>query len=59
MGVFAAEASLPDAGEAGEGPGLAEPWRVIGRVLPDAGDGILVTVDGDVPDARGWDHFAG
>jgi len=59
VGVFAAEASLPDAGEAGEGPGLAEPWRVIGRVLPDAGDGIRVTVDGDVPDARGWDHFAG
>ena len=36
-----------------------EPWRVIGRVLPEAGDGIRVTVDGVVPDARGWDHFAG
>ena len=57
VGVFADEASLPGAGEPGEGPGLAEPWRVIGRVLPETGDGIRVTVDGDVPDARGWDHF--
>ena len=40
------------------GDGLGEPWRVIGRVLPEAGDGIRVTVDGVVPDARGWDHFA-
>ena len=54
VGVFADEASLPDAGD-----GLDEPWRVIGRVWPEAGDGIRVTVDGQVPDARGWDHFAG
>ena len=31
---------------------------MIGRVLPQAGDGIRVTVDGVVPDAHGWDHFA-
>jgi len=54
VGVFADEASLPDAGD-----GLDEPWRVIGRVWPEAGDGTRVTVDGQVPDARGWDHFAG
>ncbi len=54
VGVFADEASLPDAGD-----GLDEPWRVIGRVWPEAGDGIRVTVDGEVPDARGWDHFGG
>ena len=54
VGVFADEASLPDAGD-----GVSEPWHVIGRVLPEAGDGIRVTVDGTVPDARGWDHFAG
>lgn len=62
VGVFADEASLPSAGEAGSpggaGDGLEEPWRVIGRVLPQAGDGIRVTVDGVVPDAHGWDHFA-
>jgi thiamine-monophosphate kinase len=52
VGVFADEGSLPEPGD-----GFAEPWRVIGRVLPDAGDGIRVTVDGVVPDARGWDHF--
>ena len=44
-------------GDAGDLP--AEPWRVIGRVLEASGDGIRVTVDGTVPDARGWDHFAG
>ena len=31
---------------------------MIGRVLPATGDGILVTVDGAVPDVHGWDHFA-
>ena len=60
VGVFADEASLPPAtSDASAGDGIREPWRVIGRVLPDAGDGIRVTVDGTVPDARGWDHFAG
>jgi len=48
-----------DADDAEVVDGIPEPWRVIGRVLPDAGDGIRVTVDGTVPDARGWDHFAG
>lgn len=70
VGVFADEASLPgdsdgggdsaDGGDSAGGGWPPEPWRVIGRVLPDAGDGIRVTVDGVVPvDARGWDHFAG
>ncbi len=59
VGVFADEASLPEAGDAEAGDGIHEPWHVIGRVLPEAGDGIRVTVDGTVPDARGWDHFAG
>jgi thiamine-monophosphate kinase len=36
-----------------------EPWRVIGRVLAAGAEGSRVTVDGAVPDARGWDHFAG
>ena len=67
VGTFADEASLPPAvGAGGEevggeeaGDGIPEPWHVIGRVLPDAGaDGSRVTVDGEVPDARGWDHFA-
>ena len=57
VGVFADEASLPEGADAGDG--LDEPWRVVGRVLPETGDGIRVTVDGEVPDARGWDHFAG
>jgi thiamine-monophosphate kinase len=58
VGVFADASSLPEAGE--EGPdGLDEPWTVVGRVLADAGDGIRVTVDGEVPHVRGWDHFAG
>ncbi len=66
VGVFADEASLPSAtGVPGDadvddaGDGIPEPWHVIGRVLPVAADGIRVTVDGVVPDARGWDHFAG
>ncbi len=57
VGVFADAASLPGAGDSEAGDGIPEPWHVIGRVLPDAGDGIRVTVDGTVPDARGWDHF--
>ena len=57
VGVFADEASLPGGADAGDG--LDEPWRVVGMVLPETGDGIRVTVDGEVPDARGWDHFAG
>lgn len=64
VGVFADAASLPSPTDAnGErddatgADGIREPWRVIGRVLPEAGDGIRVTVDGTVPDARGWDHF--
>ncbi|HYN65720.1 MAG TPA: thiamine-phosphate kinase [Ornithinibacter sp.] len=56
VGVFADEASLPGPGPAGEG--AEETWRVVGRVLPEAGDGIRVTVDGVVPHAHGWDHFA-
>ena len=61
VGVFADAASLPPAGDpdAELSDGIPEPWHVIGRVLPQAGDGIRVTVDGTVPDARGWDHFAG
>ena len=60
VGVFADEASLPRPGTPGTaGDGFDEPWRVIGRVLPQAGDGIRVTVDGVVPDAHGWDHFKG
>ncbi len=59
VGVFADEASLPAARDAGTaGDGFEEPWRVIGRVLAQADDGIRVTVDGVVPNAHGWDHFA-
>ena len=57
VGAFADERSLPRGG-AGADDLLEEPWHVIGRVLPATGDGVLVTVDGEVPDARGWDHFA-
>jgi thiamine-monophosphate kinase len=57
VGVFADEASLPVARDSTD-DGVEEPWRVIGRVLPPSGDGIRVTVDGVLPDARGWDHFA-
>jgi thiamine-monophosphate kinase len=57
VGVFADEGSLPEAGDTGD-DGLGEPWHVIGRVLPATSDGILVTVDGAVPDVHGWDHFA-
>ena len=57
VGAFADERSLP-ASRARGADLLEEPWHVIGRVLPATGDGILVTVDGQVPDAAGWDHFA-
>ena len=63
VGVFADEESLPGARDAADeadpAGGLDEPWRVVGRVVAAAGDGIRVTVDGVVPDARGWDHFKG
>jgi thiamine-monophosphate kinase len=66
VGAFADEASLPsptgapgDADVDAGGDGIPEPWQVIGRVLPSTADGIRVTVDGTVPEARGWDHFAG
>ena len=50
VGAFADEASLP--------AGTDRPWRVVGRVLPAGPAGPRVTVDGEVPDAPGWDHFA-
>ncbi len=56
VGTFADEAYLPPAAEAGDG--IPEPWHVVGRVLPAGPEGPRVTVDGVVPDARGWDHFA-
>ncbi len=66
VGVFADGAPLPsptgtpgDPGVDDRGDGIPEPWRVVGRVRADGGDGIRVTVDGTVPDAHGWDHFAG
>lgn len=34
------------------------PWTVIGVVREPGAAGTRVTVDGDLPDARGWDHFA-
>jgi thiamine-monophosphate kinase len=49
VGAFADVDSLPS----GE-----EPWRVVGRVVEAGPEGPTVTVDGVVPDARGWDHFA-
>jgi thiamine-monophosphate kinase len=33
-------------------------WVVIGSVAAVGDEGPRVTVDGEVPDARGWDHFA-
>jgi len=53
VAAFADEASVPGALPDGE------EWVVIGRVVVPAADASLVTVDGVVPDARGWDHFAG
>ena len=50
VAAFADEASVPE--------GVDEPWRVVGRVVPAGPLGPRVTVDGVVPDARGWDHFA-
>jgi thiamine-monophosphate kinase len=49
VGAFADEDALPTGDE---------PWRVVGRVLAPGPDGPRVTVDGTVPDAKGWDHFA-
>ena len=49
VGAFADSASLP---------GGDEPWRVVGRVIAAGPQGPSVTMDGVVPDARGWDHFA-
>jgi len=42
-------------------PAPGEPgWRRIGEVVSRAdGEGVLVTVDGQVPSVTGWDHFAG
>jgi thiamine-monophosphate kinase len=37
-------------------PGPA--WVVVGRVRPAGDEGPVVTVDDEVPDAPGWDHFA-
>ena len=34
-----------------------EPWHAVGRVV--AADPVGVTVDGEEPEVRGWDHFAG
>ena len=51
VGTFAAEASLPEDDE--------EPWHVVGRVVEAGESGPVVTVDGEVPEAPGWDHFAG
>lgn len=50
VATFADEGSVPRDDD--------EPWRVIGRVLAAGPGGPRVTVDGAVPDARGWDHFA-
>lgn len=37
------------------GTALPAAWKVVGRVAEGAG----VTVDGTVPNVRGWDHFRG
>lgn len=50
VATFADEAALPADDD--------EPWRVVGRVVAAGPEGSRVTVDGVVPDARGWDHFA-
>ena len=50
VATFADEAALPRDDD--------EPWRVVGRVVASGAEGHRVTVDGAVPDARGWDHFA-
>jgi len=50
VGTFADAASLPADDD--------EPWRVVGRVVAAGPEGPRVTLDGVVPDARGWDHFA-
>ena len=50
VATFADEESVPRDDD--------EPWRVVGRVVAPGAEGPCVTVDGVVPDARGWDHFA-
>lgn len=50
VATFADEASVPVDDD--------EPWRVVGRVVAAGPEGPRVTVDGAVPDAPGWDHFA-
>ena len=50
VATFADEESVPRDDD--------EPWRVVGRVVAAGPEGPRVTVDGAVPDARGWDHFA-
>ena len=50
-------ACFPPGTDLGALPGAS--WVAVGRVVA-AGEGApAVTVDGVVPDARGWDHFAG
>ena len=51
VATFASEDEVPVVGE--------EPWHVIGRVVGAGEGGPVVTVDGQAPDAPGWDHFAG
>jgi thiamine-monophosphate kinase len=50
LATFADEASVPS--------GAAALWRVVGRVVEAGAGGPRLTVDGVVPDAAGWDHFA-
>ncbi len=50
-------ATFPDEACVPAGPGAR--WRVVGRVLEAGEGGPRLTVDGVVPDAAGWDHFAG
>ena len=52
-GVAGTERRLP-----GAHPASQPRPRVVGRVVAAGPEGPRVTVDGVVPDARGWDHFA-